>query len=124
MPLIVFFFFFNDTATTEIYTLSLHDALPTYVGWLIPWGTPLTLIARTPADVTAAQRELARIGIDRVEAAATGAPAKWADGEPLSQYPVTDFGAYQGIRATRPVVLLDVRRDSEWNAARIEGATH
>src|SRR2546430_7929352 len=28
---ISFFFFFNDTATTEIYTLSLHDALPIYV---------------------------------------------------------------------------------------------
>src|SRR5256885_6001978 len=27
---IFFFFFFNDTATTEIYTLSLHDALPIY----------------------------------------------------------------------------------------------
>src|SRR5215510_16437529 len=27
-PLNPFFFFFNDTATTEIYTLSLHDALP------------------------------------------------------------------------------------------------
>ena len=26
------FFFFNDTATTEIYTLSLHDALPIYKG--------------------------------------------------------------------------------------------
>src|SRR5205809_7163767 len=26
--LYIFFFFFNDTATTEIYTLSLHDALP------------------------------------------------------------------------------------------------
>src|SRR3712207_9184059 len=26
--LVSFFFFFNDTATTEIYTLSLHDALP------------------------------------------------------------------------------------------------
>src|SRR5260221_11400261 len=26
-----FFFFFNDTATTEIYTLSLHDALPIWV---------------------------------------------------------------------------------------------
>src|ERR1051326_6435499 len=25
-------FFFNDTATTEIYTLSLHDALPIYAG--------------------------------------------------------------------------------------------
>src|SRR2546430_12505770 len=28
LPVISFFFFFNDTATTEIYTLSLHDALP------------------------------------------------------------------------------------------------
>src|SRR2546429_4908146 len=27
-----FFFFFNDTATTEIYTLSLHDALPILFG--------------------------------------------------------------------------------------------
>src|SRR2546430_7351281 len=38
-PNIFFFFFFNDTATTEIYTLSLHDALPIYRlpnpdGWL------------------------------------------------------------------------------------------
>src|SRR2546427_13218453 len=31
------FFFFNDTATTEIYTLSLHDALPIYVevAWIV-----------------------------------------------------------------------------------------
>src|SRR5690349_24332695 len=28
LPLFFFFFFFNDPATTEIYTLSLHDALP------------------------------------------------------------------------------------------------
>src|SRR5256885_17146608 len=28
LPFSFFFFFFNDTATTEIYTLSLHDALP------------------------------------------------------------------------------------------------
>src|SRR5256885_17027415 len=28
-----FFFFFNDTATTEIYTLSLHDALPIFGPW-------------------------------------------------------------------------------------------
>src|SRR5256885_11932562 len=29
---LVVFFFFNDTATTEIYTLSLHDALPIWAG--------------------------------------------------------------------------------------------
>src|SRR5688572_32522082 len=32
MCLILVIFFFNDTATTEIYTLSLHDALPISVG--------------------------------------------------------------------------------------------
>src|SRR5687767_15709458 len=31
LSLRLFFFFFNDTATTEIYTLSLHDALPIYM---------------------------------------------------------------------------------------------
>src|SRR2546425_749287 len=30
MPFLFIFFFFNDTATTEIYTLSLHDALPIF----------------------------------------------------------------------------------------------
>src|SRR3712207_9190327 len=37
------FFFFNDTATTEIYTLSLHDALP------ILYADP----RKTPAEITA-----------------------------------------------------------------------
>src|SRR5258705_9331410 len=33
------FFFFNDTATTEIYTLSLHDALPiSFCGAATPWS--------------------------------------------------------------------------------------
>src|SRR2546430_5332862 len=31
---VLIFFFFNDTATTEIYTLSLHDALPIWEIWL------------------------------------------------------------------------------------------
>src|SRR2546428_13916230 len=34
-PLICIFFFFNDTATTEIYTLSLHDALPICEDYII-----------------------------------------------------------------------------------------
>src|SRR2546422_7389020 len=44
--LFLFFFFFNDTATTEIYTLSLHDALP--------------ILTRKGNDISAAFPELAR----------------------------------------------------------------
>src|SRR2546430_10913799 len=39
------FFFFNDTATTEIYTLSLHDALPIW------WTFPTPLPTRTHSGV-------------------------------------------------------------------------
>src|SRR2546427_8619333 len=37
VAVVVIFFFFNDTATTEIYTLSLHDALP-ICAKLVPAG--------------------------------------------------------------------------------------
>src|SRR2546430_8749577 len=37
------FFFFNDTATTEIYTLSLHDALPISVGRRDPCSSRASL---------------------------------------------------------------------------------
>src|SRR5260221_5233879 len=40
------FFFFNDTATTEIYTLSLHDALP--ISSALQCGTPNTAKIASP----------------------------------------------------------------------------
>src|SRR6266704_6825682 len=47
----LFFFFFNDTATTEIYTLSLHDALPILrppaVGRWCPASSSSPLIQRS-----------------------------------------------------------------------------
>src|SRR5438552_8859973 len=48
-----FFFFFNDPATTEIYTLSLHDALPIS----IPWSRrscPRTRASSTPSGTETA----------------------------------------------------------------------
>src|SRR5256885_12115777 len=58
------FFFFNDTATTEIYTLSLHDALPICqaVDAVVQVGTkaPLVGILAQPAVGGADQREIDR----------------------------------------------------------------
>src|SRR3989442_5308268 len=41
---ISFFFFFNDTATTEIYTLSLHDALPISMNVGGPFGSRVSAL--------------------------------------------------------------------------------
>ncbi len=102
----------------------LADNLATYLGWLIPWGTPLTLIGQTAADVAAAQLALTRIGIDRPAAAASGPAGQWAGDEPLQAFPVASFSEFAEVRARRPVVLLDVRRDGEWGSGRISGAVH
>src|SRR5690242_21454432 len=48
LPVFLFsFFFFNDTATTEIYTLSLHDALP-----ILPDTAPAPSLRRKNRPVT------------------------------------------------------------------------
>src|SRR2546422_5496560 len=48
--MIFFFFFFNDTATTEIYTLSLHDALPICAQYLCPALPPFASGAIAEAE--------------------------------------------------------------------------
>src|SRR2546429_6437945 len=66
----MFFFFFNDTATTEIYTLSLHDALPIY--HLLVLHQDLREVEQTAAQVLARGRgrpeslrpQPARLGVD------------------------------------------------------------
>src|SRR5947209_14976578 len=55
------FFFFNDTATTEIYTLSLHDALPISRD---PFPRP-SRHTRCPSGGGSAQRRGTRCTIDR-----------------------------------------------------------
>lgn len=96
----------------------------TYLGWLIPWGTELTLLGETPEQVTEAQRELVRIGIDRLAAASTGTLSDWLGDERPRAYPTARFADLAQVRHHRPVVVLDVRRDAEWSEAHLDGATH
>ena len=80
----------------------LGDTLAPQLGWLLPAGTPVTLLGETAGQVAAAQRELARIGIDRPAAIATGKPEDWAAGEPLASFPVADFAALAEARREPP----------------------
>jgi glyoxylase-like metal-dependent hydrolase (beta-lactamase superfamily II) len=100
------------------------DNLVANLGWLLPPGTPLTLIGESPGQVTDAQRDLTRIGIDRI-AGMAGPPREWRDEAPhLGTYPVADFEALAAAWRDRPVAVLDVRRRREWSAGHIEGALH
>ncbi|TDU88849.1 glyoxylase-like metal-dependent hydrolase (beta-lactamase superfamily II) [Kribbella voronezhensis] len=101
----------------------LDGAFATYLGWLIAWGTPVTLLGETAAEVAQAQRELVRIGIDRPAAHATGGPQNWSTDAPAS-FPTATFADLEQVRHHREVVVLDVRRADEYGSARIEGAVN
>ncbi len=98
--------------------------LPTYLGWILPWGAPLTLLGDNPQQVADAQRKLARIGIDRPAAQATGTPEQMADGQGLASYDLVTFADLAAARSGGRVHMLDVRRRSEWDAGHIDGAQH
>ncbi|SCL71121.1 Glyoxylase, beta-lactamase superfamily II [Micromonospora citrea] len=112
--------------------LGLDGPMSTWLGWLIDWGVPITLLAQTPEQVADAQRELARIGIDRPAAQATGDPERWAtDPADLRELTVADFPALAAAQAgdapeglPAPQVVLDVRMTNEWRAGHIDGAVH
>ncbi|WP_169946630.1 rhodanese-like domain-containing protein [Microbispora sp. H11081] len=95
-----------------------------YLGWLVPWGTPVTLLGETPRDIADAQRELARIGIDRPAAAATGGPADWTGDDKPESTPVATFADLAAVRRHRPVVILDVRRAAEWRESHLPGSVN
>ncbi|MCL3860791.1 rhodanese-like domain-containing protein [Actinotalea sp. K2] len=105
------------------FNFGLDGQFVTYLGWLIPWGTPVTLLGQTPEQVAEAQRDLARIGIDRPAAAATGGPQEWTD-QPLGTQTTATFADLAQVRHHRAVTVLDVRRVSEWRESHLEGAVH
>lgn len=108
--------------------IELGDQFSTYLGWLIPWGTPLTLVAESADDVAAAQRQLVRIGIDRPQGSAVGPIDELADGHGTESYPRVDFTRLrervgEGGQGT-DFQVLDVRRDDEHAAGAVVDAAH
>ncbi|GAA0951638.1 MBL fold metallo-hydrolase [Actinocorallia libanotica] len=106
------------------FNFGLDGSFATYLGWLIPWGTPVSLLAETPDEIAEAQRELVRIGIERPASAASGDPSGWTGGAPLSEVGLGTFDELAAVRHHRTVTVLDVRRNDEWRRSHLPGAVH
>jgi glyoxylase-like metal-dependent hydrolase (beta-lactamase superfamily II)/rhodanese-related sulfurtransferase len=105
--------------------IALGQQFATYLGWLIPWGTPLTLIGESEKQIADAQRQLVRIGIDRPDGGAVGKPQQLADGHHTRGYRRVTFADLSAAQlAGDPVTVLDVRRDDERAKGGIPGSAH
>lgn len=102
----------------------LSGSFVSYLGWLYDWGAPLAVIGESAQHVAEAQRELVRIGVDRLIGAATGDLTTLSSGGRLGSYPVADFAWLAGELVKVPVAILDVRQSHEHAEEHIPGAAN
>ena len=106
--------------------VELRNDLPTYLGWVFPWGTELVLLGETSEDIAEAQRMLARIGLDSPAGAATGGPEAWIDDDAgRRSWDVASWSDLsEALRAGDPVVVLDTREEWEFDSGHHPAAVH
>lgn len=124
---------FTHRHLTGTLSFGLDGPMSTWLGWMAPWGAPITLLGDSDQQIADAQRELARIGIDRPAAHATGDPDQWSgnDDSRITELTTATFTDLAAARAGTPPhglpgvdVLLDVRMTNEWRTGHIDGAVH
>jgi glyoxylase-like metal-dependent hydrolase (beta-lactamase superfamily II)/rhodanese-related sulfurtransferase len=102
----------------------LEDSFASYVGWLVPFGTPLVLIVADGDALRETTTQLFRIGYEVPGALDGGIEAWSASGRPVSSYPVASVAEL--IEETRAGGgrILDVRQRTEWDAGHLSGSRH
>jgi rhodanese-related sulfurtransferase len=104
----------------------LEDSFGSYVGWLVPFGAPLALVAADAAALAEASTQLFRIGYERAAGHLDGGLAAWqASGREVSSYPTIEVDRLaaeigEGIAGD----VIDVRQPSEWEAGHLDGTRH
>jgi hydroxyacylglutathione hydrolase len=100
--------------------------LAMWAAWVVPYDTPILLVADDESQAGSAARALARVGLDDVAGVLAGGIAAWRTaGLPLRQTAVMSVGKVrEHLTGGEAVNVLDVRADDEWKAGHIEGAVN
>ena len=104
------------------YGIRVDAPLTTWVGWLIPFGSRILLLAESADQRSEAVRQLIRIGYDDLVGYIEGGIDAWA-----REYPVETIQSMNSRELRErlgEVHLVDVRMKSEWDAGHIPTAVH
>lgn len=108
--------------------IELDSAFGTYVGWTIPFNSPLILLLPEASEAAAEQAvtQLIRIGYDMLEGYLAGGVHAWqAEGRPVRSYPTaTVDDLCHAYLAGQPLQVLDVRQPTEFREGRVPGSVN
>lgn len=107
------------------FGIGAHGSLSTWAAWVVPYDTPILLVAPHASDIDEAVRALIRVGLDDVRGYLEGGIERWiAEGYPVAHTPQATPSELIAELPRGRVKVIDVRTDEEWNDGHIDGATH
>ena len=104
-----------------VFHVELRPAFASWVGWVVPFGTPVILVSDTTEVHEYAVRQLIRIGYDNLPGYLDGGMAAWERaGLPVERVPVLTMRELRRrFERGEPLVVMDVRQAHEWAAGHI-----
>ncbi len=106
--------------------IPLEPSFASYVGWLLPFATPVVLSVRDRDGLAEATVQLRRIGWDAVLGHLAGGIEGWtSSGRTTTSYPTVRVEELVGELAEGSAgELVDVRQRPEWDAGHLDGSRH
>jgi hydroxyacylglutathione hydrolase len=101
-----------------------RDGLAAYLGWIVPVDRPLLLVLAEHEDLEEVTRTLLRIGFDRMDGYLRGGFESWQNqGREVQRHHTIDTATLAArLDRDEDLLVLDVRKPSEWQQGTIEGA--
>ena len=96
-------------------SIPLRDAFATWLGWLVPFDTPIAFVADDTSAAVQAALEARKVGYERLDGFLAGGVDAWP--EPLARIPLAHAGSASGT-------IIDVRQRNEYDAGHIPGTHH
>jgi hydroxyacylglutathione hydrolase len=112
------------------YGIRVDAPLTTWAGWLVPFGSRMVLVSEDTDQIVAATRQLIRIGYDDLVGRLEGGIESWTREYPVETIPSVSAKELRerledaGEGGHLPLLLVDVRQQSEWEEGHIRGAIH
>ena len=105
--------------------LEMSDQVAVWAGWLLPFDSPVALVAEHGQDVEEVARQFGRIGFDRVLGVLYGVSGWVESGGALASFETRTTDELASVLASgRDIQVLDVRSPGEWQEGHIEGSVY
>jgi hydroxyacylglutathione hydrolase len=115
---------FSDGHVPGALSIPLRPQFATWLGWLVPAGTPLVVVRHPDQDLEEVAWQARKVGYDQLAGELAGGMSTWREeGAAIRSIPLVTAEQLPDV-STGNLEILDVRQDSEFRSGHVAGARH